>query len=92
MRARLAALAAERGHGVLADLIGYRPLALGGRVEVGERGARAVMAPLQRIELLPPLPPKLLLLFLKYVPPKAKRYCQSTQAKANAGSYIGITD
>jgi len=22
----------------------------------------------------------------------AERYCQSTQAKANAGSYIGITD
>jgi hypothetical protein len=35
---------AERRLGVLADLIGYRPLAPGGRVQVDESGPRAVVA------------------------------------------------
>jgi hypothetical protein len=35
---------AERRPGVLADLIGYRPLALSGRVKVDESGPRAVVA------------------------------------------------
>ena len=34
---------AERRLGVLADLMGYRPLALSGRVKVDESGSRAVM-------------------------------------------------
>ena len=35
---------AERRLGVLADLIGYGPLAVGGRMEVDESGPRAVVA------------------------------------------------
>jgi hypothetical protein len=34
----------KRCLGVLADLIGYSPLAFGGHVEVDERGPRAVVA------------------------------------------------